>query len=134
MSDDPPALRDQRAHVGSGGPRVLELLGDGAPLALADQRVAAHRDDGGVIGQRHAVTCEAPAQLASAPAEAVQGRLGDARADLADARLAMSDARVDDWGDAAVHHAPRVDAGGSAREAEGRNAIVVVAREGDACT
>src|SRR5262252_5810511 len=51
--DDAPAPRGEGAHVDGGGAGVLALLVDGAALALADERVAAHRDDHSAAGLRY---------------------------------------------------------------------------------
>jgi hypothetical protein len=45
--DDAPAVGDERTDVHRRVSRVHELLGDGPGLALVDQRVTAHRYDGG---------------------------------------------------------------------------------------
>src|SRR5262249_31633826 len=73
--DDAPAQRGEGAHVDRGGPRVLALLVDGPPLPVADERVAAHRDDDGVAGSRHIDTPSRRPSSRSAPEKQAIGAL-----------------------------------------------------------
>ena len=108
---------------------VLELLGDRAPLALANQRVPADRDQHG----RRLVTRAAPSSAARPRSAARNSRAArrDARADLADARLAVRDAGVDDRRHAALDDATEVDPGRGPREAEGGQGVLRVSRQRD---
>src|SRR5262249_51000851 len=72
---DAPAPRGKGAHADRGGPRVLALLVDGALLPVADERVAAHRDDHGAAGLRHIGTPRRRPSSRSAPEKQAIGAL-----------------------------------------------------------